>query len=91
MSKWRDPGDMEKMGQRFIESEHSVFVGTLGGVMYALDAATAAKINSTKAAGGRIVAVGSTSTPAPWARWSAGTPSARAATAPGRAQSGPSP
>ncbi|MSP40511.1 MAG: tRNA preQ1(34) S-adenosylmethionine ribosyltransferase-isomerase QueA [Deltaproteobacteria bacterium] len=32
------------------------------GERYALDAPTAAKINSTKAAGGRIVAVGSTST-----------------------------
>ena len=42
--------------------DHEIENHRMEGERYALDAATAAKINSTKAAGRRIVAVGSTST-----------------------------
>jgi S-adenosylmethionine:tRNA ribosyltransferase-isomerase len=42
--------------------DHEIENHRMEGERYSLDAATAAKINSTKAAGGRIVAVGSTST-----------------------------
>jgi len=50
------PGTFQPVREQDIESHR------MEGERYALDAATAAKVNATKARGGRVVAVGSTTT-----------------------------